>query len=253
MVQPKVLSAIWEGAIGLLYPPQCALCAVGVGKAGSLCPDCWKEAEFIGDACCLGCGVPVPAGIGDEGGEQGELSCDACSGVVHPWRSARAAMVYDGTGKKLVLALKHGDRADLALPLGGWLAAAVSPLVVLDMLVVPVPVHPRRLVKRRYNQAGLLATQVARRHGLRCIHNALRRLRYSPMQDDRGFSERYANQLDAVGPVSRMRRHLRGRDVLLVDDVMASGATITASTGALLDAGANSVHIGILARAMKAV
>lgn len=248
-MQPKALSAIWEGAIGLLYPPQCVLCGAGVGKAGSLCPDCWKEAEFITDACCHSCAIPVPQGLAGEG----RLSCDTCLKVAFPWRSARAAMVYEGSGKKLVLAFKHGDRADLALPLGRWLAAAVAPLVSADMLVVPVPIHPRRLVRRCYNQAGLLATQVARQHGLSCLHNGLRRLRYSPMQEHRGFSERYANQLDAIGTLPRIMRNLQGRDILLIDDVMASGATLSASAKALLDAGAHSVHIGILARALKAV
>lgn len=214
-----------------------------------MCPDCWREAEFIGGPCCSFCAVPVAQGFGGEN----SFSCDDCLGVTHPWDGARAALVYRGTGKKLVLALKHGDRADLAGVLGGWLAAAVAPLVVPDMVVVPVPIHPRRLLRRKYNQAGLIAARVAREHGLDCMHNGLRRLRYSPMQDQRSFAERLSNQLDAIGPAPRMMRHLRGRDILLLDDVMASGATMTASAEALLDAGVNSVHIGMLARAVKPV
>jgi len=150
-----------------------------------------------------------------------------------------------------VLVLKHGARPDLAAALGGWLAAAAGPLVAPGMLAVPVPVHPLRLLKRRYNQAALLAQRVARLHGLEVAPTALRRVRNTPMQDHRDLTDRFENQQGAVAVARPWVARLQGRAVLLVDDVMASGATAAASAEALLAAGAASVDVAVLARAVK--
>lgn len=245
MADPKALSRLWEGAIGLLYPAQCPGCGAAVGRLGALCPPCWAEAEFIGDGACAGCGAPQPAGLAAADG------CDACATMSRPWQGARAALVYRGTGRRLALALKHGDRADLAAVLGRWLAEAAAPLVVPGMVVAPVPLHARRLLRRRYNQAALLAGAVARAHRLELVPAALVRLRHTPMQGHGSLAERFDNLRGALAVPARQAAHLRGRPVLLVDDVMASGATLTAAAGALLAAGAGPVAVAVLARAVR--
>lgn len=252
MADPKPLSRILEGVISLLYPAQCPGCGASVGRVGTLCAPCWAEAEFITGPACAGCGVPAPPGLGDEA-EAGDAGfvCDGCAQRSHPWQGARAALVYRGTGRRLALALKHGDRADLAPVLGQWLAQAAAPLIRPGMVVVAVPSHPRRLLRRRYNQALLLAAQLARRHGLVLLPGALRRVRHTPMQDHRHRDERFANQRDAIRVPARQADRIRGRPVLLVDDVMASGATMTVATQALRDAGAASVDLALLARAVR--
>lgn len=245
MADPKALSRLWEGAIGLLYPAQCPGCGAAVGRSGALCPPCWAEAEFIGDDACAGCGAPLPAGL--EAGDR----CDACATMPRVWRGTRAALVYRGTGRRLALALKHGDRADLAPVLGGWLAEAAAPLVVPGMVVVPVPLHGRRLLRRRYNQALLLAAVVARRHRLALAPAALVRRRHTPMQGQGSLAERFDNLRDAITVPGRQAARLGGRAVLLVDDVMASGATLSAAAEALLAAGAAPVAVAVLARAVR--
>lgn len=215
---------------------------------GTLCPPCWAEAEFIAGPSCPGCGAPVAAGTEADSGDH---PCDSCLAQPRPWDGARAALVYRGTGRKLVLALKHGDRADLAAPLGDWLARAAAPLIVPDMVVIPVPLHPRRLLQRRYNQAMLLAARLARRHRLPMQPVALRRLRPTPMQDHRRLEDRFANQQGAIVAAPRAVAAFLGRPVLLVDDVMASGATLSESAQALLDAGAGAVFVAALARAVR--
>lgn len=117
--------------------------------------------------------------------------------------------------------------------------------------MAPVPLHFRRLFKRRYNQSALLAWHLAMRHGLRCLPDLLLRKRYTAMQDHRDIAARFTNIAGAI--ITNPRRHskIKGRNFLLVDDVMTSGATLAACTDALLEAGAESVRIAVLARALK--
>ena len=182
----------------------------------------------------------------------------------HPLRSIRVvvnealrsmeadfAALYSGTGRRLVLALKHGDRPDLAPALATWLARAASPLIGPDTVVAPIPLHLRRLLKRRYNQAALISGRVARAHGVLHLPDLLIRRRHTPGQDHRGVGDRFANVAGALGVNPRRMAALAGRPVLLVDDVMASGATLSAAADALLAAGSGPVSVAVLARAVK--
>ena len=239
-----------KGALRVIYPPQCLACGGGVAEDGSLCPDCWRETEFVTGAACGRCGVPLPGdGTIDTAGEA-DL-CDDCLAIARPWRHGRAAMVYAGTGRRLVLALKHGDRPDLAPPLAAWLSRTAGPLIRPGTVVVPVPVHWRRMLKRRYNQAELLSRHLAALHGLTHLPDALRRNAARPGQDHRTLAERFANVAGTIAANPRRTAAFQGRAVLLVDDVMASGATLAASAEALIAAGSGPVSVCMLARAAK--
>ncbi|MDO5643104.1 MAG: ComF family protein [Paracoccus sp. (in: a-proteobacteria)] len=247
----KAVPQAMKAALRLIYPPQCLACGASVGEDGALCPGCWRDCEFITGCVCQHCGVPLP-GAGDIGALPDEvLICDDCQMVARPWQQARAALVYRDVGRALVLALKHRDRPDLALPLGRWMAGAAVPLVRPGMVVVPVPLHPFRLLSRKFNQAALLSAQLAKAHGLVHLPAALTRLRATPAQDHRGHGERHQNLQDALAVTPRMRARLVGAPVLLVDDVMASGATLGEAARALGDAGAGPVFAVVLARAVK--
>ncbi|KGJ04317.1 comF family protein [Paracoccus halophilus] len=251
--QHRGLRALIKGALRLVYPPQCLCCGEPVAGEGGLCPGCWREADFIEGISCSRCGTPLP---GDEDSEDqdeaaGLLVCDDCLGMQRPWLRGRAALTYRGTGRRLVLMLKHGDRPDLAPALGDWLARAAGPLIRRDMIVVPVPVHMRRRLSRKYNQAELLSRHLARVHGLAHAPGLLQRRRNTPMQDHGKVADRFANLDDAIRVPARMRPRVQGRALLLVDDVMASGATLAASAQALRDAGAGPISVVVLARAVK--
>lgn len=241
----KVWGRFWKGALGLIYPPQCPACDTPVGQESALCPACWREAGFITGPSCDCCGLPLPS----DGSGEGAALCDDCLRILRPWTRGAAALTYAGTGRKLVLALKHGDRPDLARVLGDWLADAARPLRAEGMVLVPVPVHPARMVRRRYNQAALIAAQLARRLDLPHLPGALRRTRNTPMQDHRSLADRFANQSGAIAV--RVPAALAGRPVLLVDDVMASGATMSAAAEALGAAGAGPVSVAVVARALR--
>lgn len=238
-----------KAALRVVYPPQCLSCGAGVDRDGTLCPLCWRDCEFITGCACTRCGLPLPLPGAGEAGD--DLLCDDCLVTDRPWQAGRAAVAYRGIGRDLVLALKHGDRPDLAGPLGEWLARAAGPLIAADMLVVPIPLHPRRLLKRKYNQAALLSARLAAACGLRHAPGLLRRIRATPAQDHRSHAERYENLRGAFAVPPRFRDQIKGRAVLLVDDVMASGASMTAATRALQAVGAGAVSVAVLARAMK--
>ncbi len=159
-------------------------------------------------------------------------------------------MLYADLGRTLVLQLKHADRTDLARPGGAWMARAGRSLIRADTLLVPVPMHRTRLLRRKYNQAVLLARQVSRHLERPMCPDLLHRGRKTPMQDHRGRDERFANldgAITVVGPRARNYR-LEGRHILLIDDVMTSGATLGVCAEACLAGGASRVDVLVLAR-----
>jgi len=236
-----------QDALGVLYPPQCISCAAPVQSDFGLCADCWRETPFISGLVCDSCGVPLP-GL-DSGGER--VQCDDCMALARPWERGRAVMLYQDNGRRLVLALKHGDRMDLARPAAGWMLRAAQPILRPGMLAVPVPLHWLRLFRRRFNQAALLSRGLARAAGLEHCPDALQRARSTGSQDGKTRDARFANLVGAfVVPKSRVAR-VAERDILLVDDVMTSGATFAAATEALFAAGARSVSVLGLARVAK--
>jgi predicted amidophosphoribosyltransferase len=160
-------------------------------------------------------------------------------------------MVYSAHARKLILGLKHGDRPEIAVAAVDWLMRVVGPLVQPGMIVAPVPLHRLRLMQRRYNQSALLAQGLAGRLGVDVIPDLLVRHRRTSPQDGKTVAKRFADQMGAMRVHPKRRHYLLDRPVLLVDDVMTSGATLTACTQVCLDAGAKSVFVLALARAVR--
>jgi predicted amidophosphoribosyltransferase len=196
---------------------------------------------------CDGCGIPQS---GDEMRETRVL-CDDCLTIARPWAHGRAALMYEDNARTLVLRLKHADRPDLAVPAGQWIARAVRPVLTPGTLVAPAPLHWLRLLKRRYNQSAMLAHSTAAALGLDCCPDLLERLRRTPTQDGRSRVGRFANQQGSIRLRPRRAGMVAGRPVLLIDDVMTSGATLAAAAEACLAAGSGEVSVAVLARVAK--
>lgn len=235
-----------QSALRLLFPPQCISCGALVDSDFGLCGACWRETPFIAGLVCDRCGTPLP---GEDAG-RAEL-CDDCLGLSRPWGRGRAVMAYRDNGRKLVLALKHADRTDLARPAAAWLARAAAPILRPDALAVPVPLHRLRLLRRRFNQAALLAAGLARTAGLDHCPDLLLRTRRTASQEGRSREARFANLAGAIRVNPRRAGRIAGRPALLVDDVMTSGATLAAAAEALIAAGATGVDVLVLARVAK--
>lgn len=235
-----------QTAVEILYPPRCVGCGAMVESDFGLCGACWRDTPFIGGTVCDGCGVPV---LGESDGER--IDCDDCLKTPRPWEQGRAALIYKGKARGMVLALKHGDRSDVARAASAWLAQAAEPILQPNMLIAPVPLHWSRLLKRRYNQSALLSAELARRTGLSHCPDLLQRKQRTTSQDGKTADQRFDNVSDAISAHPRRRHRMAGRSVLIVDDVMTSGATFAACTRACLQAGARNVFVLALARVAK--
>lgn len=235
-----------QSALKLLFPPQCVSCGDPVEGAFGLCGPCWGKTPFIGGLVCDCCGVPLPGE-----GDGTRILCDDCMKIERGWHRGRSALIYKDNARRMVMALKHGDRLDLARPAGGWMARALAPILSPDMLVVPVPVHWTRLMKRRYNQAAVLAKALAREARLDLAPDALIRPRRTLPHERMSVEARFANMADAIQPHPKRGAQLDGRHVLLVDDVMTSGATLEACAQAARAAGAADIDAITLARVVK--
>lgn len=227
-----------------VLPPRCLACGTAVAEPGALCADCWPAISFITPPYCACCGYPFELDAG------AEALCAACVAMPPPYRRARAVLRYDEASRGLILGFKHGDRTEAAPAFARWLAAAGD---VADVdLIAPVPLHWRRLFHRRYNQAALLALAFGRLVGRPVVADLLVRRRPTPTQGRLGATARRRNVAGAFSVLPRRRAALAGRRVLLVDDVMTSGATIEACSHALRRGGAASVDVLTLARAIRA-
>lgn len=235
-----------QAALHLIYPPQCIACDALVTTDFGLCGACWRDTPFITGLVCDRCGTPLP---GQDPGHV--VHCDDCLTLVRPWSQGRAAMIYKDRARDLVLGLKHGDRLDLVRPLGAWLARAAEPLIRPGILVVPVPLHWMRLFRRRYNQSALLSASLARHAKLEHCPDLLQRRRNTGSQEGRDRDGRFANMADAISLHPKRGTKVEGRHVLLVDDVMTSGATFAAAAEACLAGGANRISVLALTRVAK--
>lgn len=248
--QAGPLAAAARRLADLVWPPACAACRAPVAEAGGLCAACWAETRLIQPPACRLCGQPLDLGGPD-------ATCDACLHAPPAWSEGAAAAVYEGAARRLALGLKHADRLDIAALGARWMLAAEAGrgarLVAAADLVAPPPLHWLRMLKRRYNQSGELARAICRLAGRPAAFapDLLRRTRATPTQEGRNRLQRHENVAGAFAVAPRWRGRLAGARVLLVDDVLTTGATLSACAEACRAAGAADVTVLALARVVR--
>lgn len=232
-------------ALDLALPPLCPACREPVRDQGGLCATCWSKLSFIAPPFCERLGIPF---VYDPG--PGVLSMQA---IADPpaYRRARAAVRYDEIARTLVHALKYGDRLDLAPTLGRWMAHAGRDLFIGADALIPVPLHWRRLWTRRFNQSAALADAISTTVSVPVLPDVLKRIKPTPQQVGLSRSEREQNVQGVFRVPPEKRGEIRGRRVVLVDDVLTSGSTVDACTRALLRAGAAEVDVVVFARVVQ--
>lgn len=231
-----------RGAVGLVYPPGCIACHAATGEAQGLCAACWAGIGFIARPYCERLGTPFEVDLGDG------LVSPAAIADPPVFARARAVCRFDGTARELVHRLKYGDRLELALTLGRMMVQAGREVLAEAELIAPVPLHRTRLWTRRFNQAAALARIVARESGLACEMQALVRRKRTKQQIGLSRAQRADNLQGAFQVAPAMRPRIEGRRILLVDDVLTTGATANAASRALLRAGAARVDVLVFAR-----
>jgi ComF family protein len=235
--------SLFKQFVDLLIPFRCAKCGTILENRHGLCAICWPLIPFITEPVCACCGIPFDFEI-----EESAL-CGVCSHTLPPYKTARSVFVYTSQSKDLILRFKHTDSIHSAPLYGEWMARLATEIE--NPLCIPVPLHWTRLFMRTYNQAGLLATNIAKLNGWIYAPSLLIRKRRTSSQGHLSKDARMKNIQRAFVVPDKKKRELLGKTVILVDDVFTTGATLNACSKTLLKAGAKEIHALTLGRVVK--
>jgi ComF family protein len=239
------LLRVGRAVLDAVLPARCMACGETVDGDGALCAQCWLGIRFLAEPACACCGFPFEFAV------PGQTLCIACTRALPAFERARAVFAYDDASRGLILAFKHADRIHHSPVFGRWLARSGAALVADADLIVPVPLHRWRLFRRRYNQAGLLAQALGRETGKKTSVDLLVRHRRTRTQGRMSRAARIRNIQGAFRLRENRRGAVGGARILLIDDVLTTGATVEECSRVLKRAGARAVDVLTLARVVR--
>tara|TARA_E500000305_G_scaffold100882_1_gene94127 strand:+ start:73 stop:813 length:741 start_codon:yes stop_codon:yes gene_type:complete len=228
----------------LVLPPRCKKCGALVTDDDGLCAECWSGLSFLGPPWCTCCGLPFDYDVG------AGAVCGACVAAPPVFSTARSALAYDDASRELILRFKHGGDETLSRLFARWMMLVGEGLMEEPSLIVPVPLHPWRRIRRRFNQSALLAADLARLTGLQSDPLSLIRVKRTPSQGGLGKAARKVNVQGAFTIDPDRRTRIVGQSILLIDDVWTSGATAEACIRACRKAGSGPVSLLTVARVL---
>lgn len=246
----NIIKSLSLTALNTILPPRCVITGEMVDKQGMISPQAWAGIDFIGGPVCYKCGVPFGFEVGGFETEGG-AHCTQCLDYPPPYESARAAIKYNDESKNLILGFKNGDQTHAALAFVPWLKMAGAQMLEGADALIPVPLHRWRLLKRRYNQSAIMARYLGKECGLPVLHQALIRTRATPTQGHLSYAERKKNVKRAFALHPAYKADIKGKTLILVDDVYTTGSTVKECTKVLMKEGAKAVHILTLARVAR--
>jgi ComF family protein len=230
-------SLLVHALIDVLLPPQCGSCGKIIAVESTLCPSCWRDMPFIDDPVCERYGTPLPVDYG------GPLLSPRAIAEPPAFQKARAAARYAGPARDLIHKLKYNDRTEVYKLMATRMVHAGREILSNNPLLAPIPLHHTRLFSRRYNQATLLASEIARQTGHPLSRRLLIRTRRSIPQVGLSRAERAKNVTGIFKVHEAEQLAIKDRVIVLIDDVMTSGATAQSATQTLLKAGAKEVNV----------
>ncbi len=242
----KIVETGLSAAVDAVLPPRCVVTGGVVDRQGMIDPQVWRDLSFISDPVCDCCGFPFEFDVGP-----GSL-CVSCLSSRPVYASARAALVYNDLSRNLILRFKYADQTHAAHAFIPWLKRVGGDMLGRADYIVPVPLHSFRLLRRRYNQAALIAQTLGKSCELPYLPQALKRQRPTPSQGKMDYKDRQKNVRNAFSVLPRYESCLQGKTIVLVDDVYTTGATVKECTKALLKAGAKEVHVLAVVRVVRA-
>jgi ComF family protein len=237
--------------VDIVLPPRCVVSGDIVSHQGAVANHVWKELQFIQKPLCKFCGIPFDQEVAGYIDTKEESLCVECVHEKPVYGRARAALVYDDMSRNIILKFKHADQTRAIHSFRPWLLQAGGELFNETDLIVPVPLHYKRLIKRRYNQAAIIARALSEDTTIPWCSKTLTRIRSTLSQGNLSARQRYKNVQSAFSVPVQHQESLRGKTVLLVDDVYTTGATVKACAKSLLSAGAADVNILCVARVVK--
>ena len=237
------LKVLGRRGLDAVMPPRCLMCGVVAADPGALCATCFDDVTFITPPYCTRCGIPLIDSFADV---TDKVICGACAERSPSFDKARAVCVYDEKSRSLITRLKYADRTDFTPALGRWMVRAGAELLDGADLIIPVPLHRWRLLTRTYNQSALLARGVSRLRDVPANFSALRRSKRTPSQGGLSATARRRNVARAFSVTAPLA--VTGKRIVLIDDVLTTGATLDACANALIHAGAAGVDALVVAR-----
>lgn len=237
--------SLLQSVIDFLFPPTCPICGTSVQTNGELCGDCWGCFDWIGENHCVKCGYPFPDGYETDA----DAMCPVCAAGKNELDLIRSACVYDDMSRSVMLPFKHGGRIKFARFMSHAMIWALRDVDIMPDIIMPVPLANRRLFHRGYNQATLLAREISRAYGKPIDFDSVHR-KYRPNMGHKTSAQR-AEHIRGVFSVIN-RDAIRGKKILLIDDVMTSGATFAELGRVLRRAGADAVYGVTFCRVVRA-
>jgi ComF family protein len=238
-------------ATNLLLPPRCPVTGDIVDKAGMVSPAAWSALRFVSAPQCSCCGIPFEVLADALPDDDREILCGPCLANPKPYSQARSSLVYDDASRSLILAFKHGDQTHLTVTFAPWLLTAANDMLREADVIVPVPLHWMRLLRRRYNQAALLGHSLAELSGKECWPDVLQRKKNTVTQGHLNYKQRHENVSRAFAIKPEYGERIKDKRIVLIDDVHTTGATIEECTEILVKAGVQRVDVLTLARVVK--
>ena len=240
-----ILRKGFNNFIEFLFPAACPICGARVTTHGELCGDCWGCFDWIDGPHCVRCGYPFP----DDYEPGSNSMCPVCAAGKNDLDFVRAACVYDDMSRSVMLPFKHGGRIKYARFMSRAMIWALRDIDISPDVIMPVPLANRRLFQRGYNQATLLARQIARAYSAPIDFDSVRR-KYRPNMGHKTHAQRFENIRGVFNVVNK--DSIKGKKILLVDDVMTSGATFGELARVLRRAGASEIYGVVFCRVVRA-